>query len=203
MEELFGKDEAEAVDDSDDDDDEDDGGSSELRRVVAGPPAMPAALVPVGAARSVGSGPPSSAGTGPAEVEQLLRELFAIYDPVKDQDLSEYLERITRLVLALKTLGHSVSAADLERITMKAEIFKESFELVGSDPKSLVRSLRERFARLALDEGLGEQERSMQVGCIGELILGLGGKESSASDKLFSTPSVEDGAVGTMETLCT
>ena len=109
------------------------------------------------------------------------------------EDLSEYLERITRLVLALKTLGHSVSAADLERITMKAEILKESFELVGSDPKSLVRSLRERFARLALDEGLGEQERSMQVGCIGELILGLG----SASDKLFSTPSVEDGAVGT------
>ena len=102
MEELYGKDEAEAVDDSDDDDDEDDGGSSELRRVVAGPPAMPAALVPVGAARSVGSGPPSSAGTGPAEVEQLLRELFGIYDPVKE-DLSEYLERITRLVLALKT----------------------------------------------------------------------------------------------------
>ena len=36
MEELYGKDEAEAVDDSDEDDDEDDGGSSELRRVVAG-----------------------------------------------------------------------------------------------------------------------------------------------------------------------
>ena len=45
MEELYGKDEAEAADDSDDDDDADDGGSSELRRVVAGPPAMPAALV--------------------------------------------------------------------------------------------------------------------------------------------------------------
>eukprot|EP00434_Breviolum_minutum_P043910 symbB.v1.2.039161.t1/scaffold6334.1/size18957/2 len=42
MEELYGEDTAEAVDDSDDD--EDDGGSSELRRVVAGPPAMPAAL---------------------------------------------------------------------------------------------------------------------------------------------------------------
>ena len=51
MEELYGEDTAEAVDDSDDD--EDDGGSSELRRVVAGPPAMPAALVPVGAARLV------------------------------------------------------------------------------------------------------------------------------------------------------
>ena len=71
--------------------------SSELRRVVAGPPAMPAALVPVGAARLVGSGPPSSAGTGPVEVEQLLKELFGIYDPVKE-DLSEYLERITRFV---------------------------------------------------------------------------------------------------------
>ena len=35
------------------------------------------------------------------------------------------------------------------------------------------------------------------MGCIGELILGLGGKESTASDKLFSTVSVEDGAVGT------
>ena len=61
----------------------------------------------------------------------------------------------------------------------------------------MVRSLRERFARLALDEGLGEQERSIQVGCIGELILGFGGNESTASDKLFSAVSVEDGAVGT------
>ena len=49
---------------------------------------------------------------------------------------------------------------------------------------------------MALDEVLGEQEKSVQVGCIGELILGLGGKESAASDKLFSTPSIEDGAVG-------
>ena len=60
---------------------------------------------------------PSSAGMGPVEAEQLLKELFGMYDPVKE-DLSEYLERITRLVLALKTLGHRVSAVDLERITM-------------------------------------------------------------------------------------
>ena len=110
----------------DSDDDEDDGGFFGVTaccRWATG--FMPAALVPVGAARLVGSGPPSSAGTGPVEVEQLLKELFGIYDPVRE-DLSEYLERITRLVLALKTLGHSVSAVDLERITMN-EILKESF----------------------------------------------------------------------------
>ena len=118
-----------------------------------------------------------------------------MYDPVTE-NLSEYLERVTRLVLALKTLGHNVSAVDLERITMKAEMLKEAFDLVGPEPKSLVRALRERFTRLALDEVLSEQEKSVQVGCIGELILGLGGKESAASDKLFSTPSIEDGAVG-------
>eukprot|EP00434_Breviolum_minutum_P016187 symbB.v1.2.014263.t1/scaffold1033.1/size247163/1 len=97
------------------------------------------------------------------DVEQLLKELFEIYDPVKE-NLSEYLDRVTRLALALKTLGHNVSAVDLERITIKAEMLKEAFDLVGSEPKALVRSLREKFARLALDEGLGEQERSMQVG---------------------------------------
>jgi len=194
MEELYGEDVAEAVDESDDEEDEEE--SSELRLGAAVPAARPVALVPVSAARSVGSGPPSSAGTGPVEVEQLLKELFEMYDPVKE-NLSEYLDRVTRLVLPLKTFGHNVSAVDLERITMKAEMLNEAFDLVGSEPKALVRSLREKFARLALDEGLGEQERSMQVGCIGELILGLGGKESTASDKLFSTPSIEDGAVGT------
>ena len=121
--------------------------------------------------------------------------LYGMYDPVME-DLSEYLERVTRLVLALKTLGHNVSAVDLERITMKAEMLREACDLVGPEPKLLVRALRERFTRLALDEVLGEQEKSVQVGCIGELILGLGGKESAASDKLFSTPSIEDGAVG-------
>ena len=91
-------------------------------------------------------------------------------------------------MLALKTLGHSVS--------MNAEMLKEAFDLVGPEPELLVRALRERFTRLALDEVLGEHEKSVQVGCIGELILGLGGKESAASDKLFSTPSIKDGAVG-------
>ena len=187
MEALYGEKEADEADESEDDD------SSELRPGAA----PPAALVPVhGAARSVGSSPrPSSGGTGPVEIEQLQKELYGMHDPVME-DLSEYLERVTRLVLALKTLGHNVSAVDLERITMKAEMLKEAFDLVGPEPKLLVRALRERFTRLALDEVLGEQEKSVQVGCIGELILGLGGKESAASDKLFSTPSIEDGAVG-------
>ena len=187
MEALYGEKAADEADESEDDD------SSELRPGAA----PPAALVPVhGAARSVGSSPrPSSAGTGPVEIEQLQKELYGMYDPVME-DLSEYLERVTRLVLALKTLGHNVSAVDLERITMKAEMLKEAFDLVGPEPKLLVRALRERFTRLALDEVLGEQEKSVQVGCIGELILGLGGKESAASDKLFSTPSIEDGAMG-------
>ena len=182
-----GEKEADEADESEDDD------SSELRPGAA----PPAALVPVhGAARSVGSSPrPSSAGTGPVEIEQLQKELYGMYDPVME-DLSEYLERVTRLVLAWKTLGHNVSAVDLERITMKAEMLREACDLVGPEPKLLVRALRERFTRLALDEVLGEQEKSVQVGCIGELILGLGGKESAASDKLFSTPSIEDGAVG-------
>ena len=63
MEELYGKDVAEAVEESDDGEDEEE--SSELRLGAALPAARPAALVPVSAARSVGSGPPSSAGTGP------------------------------------------------------------------------------------------------------------------------------------------
>ena len=62
-------------------------------------------------------------------------------------------------------------------------MLKEAFDLVGPEPELLVRALRERFTRLALDEVLGEHEKSVQVGCIGELILGLGGKESAASDK--------------------
>ena len=72
----------------DSDDDEDDGGFFGVTaccRWATG--YMPAALVPVGAARLVGSGPPSSAGTGPVEVEQLLKELFGIYDPACERGL--------------------------------------------------------------------------------------------------------------------
>ena len=76
MEALYGEKEADEADESEDDD------SSELRPGAA----PPAALVPVhGAARSVGSSPgPSSAGTGPVEIEQLQKELYGMYDPVME-----------------------------------------------------------------------------------------------------------------------
>ena len=119
-----GEKEADEADGSEDDD------SSELRPGAA----PPAASVPVrGAARSVGSSArPSSAGTGPVELEQLQKELYGIYDPVME-DLSEYLERVTRLVLALKTLGHSVSAMDLELLTRFSASMRNPRKLVASE----------------------------------------------------------------------
>ena len=160
------------------------------------------ALVPLrgatgGAASGAGGSPrPSSTGTGAAGVEELLKKLKELFRP-QDEDLSDYLARITRLVMALKSLGHEVAVGDLDRITLKAELIQETFGAVGSwDVRAMVRRLRDRFTSIALDVSLTEADKNLHVGAIGELIVGLGGRGSTRSDKLFSTPSVEPPAVG-------
>ena len=185
--------------DSEEDDDEEDEESSELEPVrgpvVVGPEraaaskAAPLMLARTGAG---GSSPrPSSAGTGAADVDELLKQLQQLFRPDKE-DMGALLARVTRLVMALKTLGHEVKTEDLDRVTLKAEVIQEAYDRVGTwDVRALVRTLRNQFAFVALDSNLSDEDKTLKAEVLGQLILGLGGKESSKSDKLFSTPSVE------------
>lgn len=94
--------------------------------------------------------------------------------------------------MALKTLGRDVKTEDLDRVTLKAEIIQEAYDRVGTwDVRALVRTLRNQFAFVALDSNLSDEDKTLKAEVLGQVILGLGGKESSKSDKLFSTPSVE------------
>ena len=155
------------------------------------------ALVPVvksGAGLGARDSPrSSSAGTGAAEVEELLKQLKALHRP-QDEDMSEYLTRITRLVLALKTLGHEVSITDLARVSLKAELVQEAYERVGDrwDFRGMVRYLREKFTTAAVGTEMPAENITEHVSAIGELIMQLGGKESTQSGKLFSAPSQDE-----------
>ena len=129
MADLYGDDRAEGLNDEEEDPEEE--SSSELvadgARPASGSPSR--ALVPV-VKPGVGLGGrdsprSSSVGTGAAEVEELLKQLKALYRP--QDEMSEYLTRITRLVLALKTLGHEVSITDLARVSLKAELVQEAY----------------------------------------------------------------------------
>ncbi|CAK9071601.1 unnamed protein product, partial [Durusdinium trenchii] len=185
--------------DSEEDDDEEDEESSELEPVrgpvVVGPEraaaskAAPLMLARTGAG---GSSPrPSSAGTGAADVDELLKQLQQLFRP-DQEDMGALLARVTRLVMALKTLGHEVKTEDLDRVTLKAEVIQEAYDRVGTwDVRALVRTLRNQFAFVALDSNLSDEDKTLKAEVLGQVILGLGGKESSKSDKLFSTPSVE------------
>ena len=94
--------------------------------------------------------------------------------------------------MALKTLGRDVKTEDLDRVTLKAEIIQEAYDRVGTwEVRALVRTLRDQFAFVALDPNLSDEDKTLKAEALGQVILGLGGKESSKSDKLFSTPSVE------------
>ena len=197
MADLYGEGRVEGLEE------EDESSSSELReREEAEPESR--ALVPLSRAvpragerkgdspRPSSAGGPSSAGTKPAGVDEILRELNGVYRP-DDESMSEFLERVTRLVLALKSLGHEVATGELEKVTLKAELVLEAYEASGEfDPRKLVRYLRDRFTAIALDTELGAVDTKAQVNAIGELIVSLGGKQSSNSEKLFSTPSAED-----------
>ena len=87
------------------------------------------------------SPPPSSAGTGSAGVEELLRMLKAVFRP-DEEEIGTYLSRITRLVMALKTLGHELASTEVDKLILKAEITQAVYEETGSwDDKAMVRSL--------------------------------------------------------------
>ena len=139
-----------------------------------------------------GSSPrPSSAGTGGVGIDELLRQLKQLFRP-DQEDMGTFLARVTRLVMALKSLGYEASAQDLAMVTLKAEIMQESYDEVGAwDVRGLVRNLRDKFALVALDADLSNEEKTAKSEVIGQAILALGGKESSHSDKLFSTPSAD------------
>ena len=197
MADLYGDDRAEGLNDEEEDPEEE--SSSELvadgARPASGSPSR--ALVPV-VKPGVGLGGrdsprSSSVGTGAAEVEELLKQLKALYRP-QDEDMSEYLTRITRLVLALKTLGHEVSITDLARVSLKAELVQEAYERVGDrwDVRGMVRYLREKFTTAAVGTEMPAENITEHVSAIGELIMQLGGKESTQSGKLFSTPSQDE-----------
>ncbi|CAK9017668.1 Pro-Pol polyprotein, partial [Durusdinium trenchii] len=186
MADLYGDDRAEGLNDEEEDPEEE--SSSELvadgARPASGSPSR--ALVPV-VKPGVGLGGrdsprSSSVGTGAAEVEELLKQLKALYRP-QDEDMSEYLTRITRLVLALKTLGYEVSITDLARVSLKAELVQEAYERVGDrwDVRGMVRYLREKFTTAAVGTEMPAENITEHVSAIGELIMQLGGKESTQS----------------------
>ena len=169
------------------------------------------AMVPSGAAfvpesapgsRKAGpSGPPSTAGSVPGTAESLQAELRALYRP--DQEpVADYLTRISRVVLALRAHGIVVDVGALDVLSTKATILADEFGQVGGDwhPTKMVRRLRTRFSVPALRTGEDPDDahdNQQEIKCIGELILALGGKESSSKEKVWSSPSdVPAGLVG-------
>ena len=101
-----------------------------------------------------------------------------------DQEpLGQFLSRIGRLVLALKAHRISVAASDLEKISLKATILSEVYGRIGGDwdPKKLVRALRLRFSNAATVGDFDEhpEDLAKETDCIVELILALGGREST------------------------
>ena len=172
-------------------------------RVDVSAAARELAMVPTGAAyvpatapgsRPAGpSGPPSTAGSVPGTAEGLQAELRAIFRP--DQEpVADYLTRVSRIVLALKAHGVTVSSRDLDALSTKATLLADEFSKIGGDwhPTKMVRRLRTRFSVAALRGGEDPEdaeEIQREIQCIGELILALGGKESSSQEKVWSSPS--------------
>jgi hypothetical protein len=181
---------------AEDSDEEEDEGSDELEPDAAASALAVRSDAAVGGLK-VGGGAggtsprPSSAGTGAAGTDELLKQMKQVFRP-DQEDMGVFLSRITRLVMALKTLGHEVTQEDLALVTLKAEVIQESFEEVGTwDVRALARNLRDKFALVALDMELSDVDKASKSEAIGQAILALGGKESSKPDKLFSTPSAD------------
>ena len=179
----------------DSDDDEEDEGSLELKPDAAVSALAVRSDAAVGGLKVGGGGGtsprPSSAGTGAAGTDELLKQMKQVFRP-DQEDMGVFLSRITRLVMALKTLGHEVTTEDLALVTLKAEVIQESFDEVGTwDVRALARNLRDKFALVALDMELSDVDKASRSEAIGQAILALGGKESSKPDKLFSTPSAD------------
>ena len=147
------------------------------------------------------SGPPSTAGSVPATAETLQAELRELYRP--DQEpVSDYLTRLARVVLALRAYGVNVGQPELEKLTTKATLLAEEFAKIAGNwhPTRMVRALRARFSTAALrtgtEEPVGAEESQKEIQAIGELILGLGGRESNSPGKVWSSPSDVPAALG-------
>ena len=80
-------------------------------------------------------------------------------------------------------------------LRLPGTILHEAYVDCGSvwDPKRITRALRERFTTAARGAGMDTiddpDELSREAGCIGELMLFLGGKPSAKDDKVWSTSS--------------
>eukprot|EP00435_Cladocopium_sp_Y103_P025492 s2360_g6.t1 len=99
MVEYHGEDESE--------EEEGEASSSELEAVgaaLAVPGRAAAGRVTPGTGVGGASPRPSSAGTGAAGTDELLKQLNQVFRPDKEE-MGLYLARVTRLVMALKTLG--------------------------------------------------------------------------------------------------
>ena len=85
---------------------------------------------------------------------------------------------------------------------MRARLLAEEFAKIGGDwhPTRMVRALRARFSAAALRTGTEEpvdvEESQKGIQAIGELILGLGGRERIAPGKVWSSPSDVPAALG-------
>ena len=161
-----------------------------------GVPALENAPAPASYSPSVGSGgrggsPRASSvlSGGGASVSSLQAKLKALYDP-KTEDLGTYLMRMGRTIEALTTLDAAAPPGALEKCTRKAELMIELYAELGElDRAKAVRFLREKFLAFARDMSLSAEERDLSIASVGEVIEQLGGKPSSSSEKLFSTPS--------------
>ena len=94
----------------------------------------------------------------------------------------------------------NVGQPELEKLTTKATLLAEEFAKIGGDPTWMVRALRARFSAAALRTGTEEpvdaEESQKEIQAIGELILGLGGRESNSPGKVWSSPSDVPAALG-------
>lgn len=78
--------------------------------------------------------------------------MFKVVFRPDEEEIGTYLSRVTRLVMALKTLGHELPSTDVDKLILKAEITQAVYEEIGTrDEKGMVRSLRNQFTALALD----------------------------------------------------
>ena len=133
---------------------------------------------------------PSSGYTG-VSMSEMQRKLFALHDP-RYESLAAYRARAERISHALEVLGQEVGPADLRSVIMKAELIQEGYEALGDfDPRTMVGHLKEQFIMLANDDTKEPEEKGLTTVAIAELIQDVGGRVSTAPDKVFSTPSDE------------
>ena len=122
--------------------------------------------------------------------------------------MGDYLTRLARVVLALRAYGVNVGQPELEKLTMKATLLAEEFGKIGGDwhPTRMIRALRARCLAAALrtgsEEPMDAEESQKEIQAIGELILALGGRESSSPGKVWNSPSDVPATLGASPERC-